>query len=197
MPIINMVYKKKKYHEYEYSYDFTTWSTSDLQSKWWTVPSGSVVNSSGYYNSNKNRQLLTISLPQLQAAAQTATNVVYWLSWTASWNQQRTFSLVNWNTELCTLYWDWQSSLGGNQALFGGEILLMESGYTYWRSGTFTTTVTVDLVNKTWKYEWTNHTTLTWTVTDTAITNFRTANRLNVYWEQTAYITSIWVKIIY
>ena len=105
--------------------------------------------------------------------------------------------MASWSTEICVFYWDWQSSSGWNQAIFGGTTLVNENGYTYWRSGTFTTTVTVDLVNKTWKYEWTNHTTLTWTVTDTAITNFRTVNGLRVYWEQTAYITSIGVKVIY
>ena len=66
-----------EYHEYEYTYDFTTWSTSDLQSKWWTVPTGSVVNSSGYYNSSRNWNHMTISLPQLQTAVQTATEVIY------------------------------------------------------------------------------------------------------------------------
>ncbi len=180
---------------FEYSYNFTTWSVTDLQNKGWTVPSGSVVNSSGYYNSNKNRWRLKISSPQLQAAAQTATKVTYWLSWTASWFQQRSFSLVNWSTEICTLYWDWNSPTGGNSAMFWNQSLVSEDGYSYWRNGTFTTTVTVDLVNKTRKYEWTNHTTLTWTVTDTAITNFRTVNGLQVYWEQTVYITSIWVKV--
>lgn len=185
------------YHEYEYTYDFTTWSTSDLQSKWWTVPTGSVINSNGYYNSSKNRNAMTINLPQLQTAVQTATKVIYWLSWTASWSQQRVFALASWSTEICLFYWDWQSASGGNQASFWQQTIVNESGYTYWRSGTFTTTITVDLENKTRQYEWTNHTTLTWTVTDTAIASFRTVDGIRVYWEQTAYITWIWVKIIY
>ena len=180
--------------DYEYSYDFTTGSTADLSSKWWTVPAGSVVDSNGYYNSSRNWNAMTYTSTDISNAAQNAKSVVLELTWSAgSWHQERVLT-INGSSECIVLYWNGMAEDWGNQALFGGVSLLREST-AYGQSWTYTTTLTVDLVNKTWEYVSTGHNTLTWTVTDAAITTFRGGNAIHVYWESSAYIRNINVRI--
>lgn len=177
-----------------YSYDFTTWSTSDLQSKWWTVPTGSVVNSNGYYNSSRNWNAMTLADNDLATACQNAKKFIFSFTWSATGTHQRAVWLRNVSTEIVIFYWDGVAHTWGNQALFWWEHLFNESTL-YGNNWTYTATMTVDIVNKTWQVEMTDHTTLTWTITDTAIATFRNCEFISVYWERYAYVKSFSVTI--
>jgi hypothetical protein len=178
-----------------YSYDFTTWSTSDLQSKGWTVPTGSVVNSNGYYNSSKNRNMLHLDSSELANVAQTATKLVMTRTWTATNRHQRTFQLVWWWAPT-RMYWDGEAhSWGGGNQVWFGWVGCWDEATAYWNNWIYTNTFTVDITNKTWKYEWTNHTTETWTITDASITAFRQSSAIELYWERYAYVKSFSVTI--
>jgi hypothetical protein len=91
-------------------------------------------------------------------------------------------------------YWDGVAHTWGNQAMFWWEQLFTESTL-YGTNWTYTATMTVDIVNKTWQVEMTDHTTLTWTITDTAIATFRNCELISVYWERDAYIKSFNITI--
>lgn len=179
-----------------YSYDFTTWSVADLQSKWWTVPTGSVVDSNGYYNSSRNWNGMTVVDNNLATACQNAKKLVFSLTWSATGNHQRLIWLkkISVSTENVLFYWDGEAHTWGNQALFWWEQLFTESTL-YGNNWTYTATMTVDIVNKTWQIEMTDHSTLSGTVTDTAIATFRNCDWIAVYWERNAYIESFSVTI--
>lgn len=177
-----------------YSYDFTTWSVADLQSKGWTVPTGSVVNSNGYYNSSKNWNAMTLTDNNLATACQNANRLVLSFTWSATGSQQRSIWLRNGSTEIVRFYWDGDAHTWGNQAGFWWEVLFSESTQ-YGNNWTYTATMTVDIVNKTWQIEMTNHSTLSGTITDTAIAAFRNCDRIGIYWEQYAYIRSFSITI--
>lgn len=185
-----------EYKTYEYSYDFTTWSVSDLQSKGWIVPSGSVVNSNGYYNSSNNWNAMTLADNDLANACQNAKKFVFSFTWSATSSHQRSIWLRKASTDNTLFYWDGQAHTWGNQALFWWEQLFTESTL-YGDNWTYTATMTVDIVNKTWQIEMTNHSTLSGTVTDTAIASFRDCGSIYVYGETYAYIKSFSATIIY
>ena len=191
MPIINMVYKKKKW--WKYSYDFTTWSVADLQSKWWTVSTGSVVNSNGYYNSSRNWNAMTLA-DNVANACQNAKKLVFSYTWSATSAHQRSIWLRKSSADTVFFYWDGYAHAWGNQAWFWWEILFTES-ISYGNNWTYTATMIVDIVNKTWITEMTNHSTLSGTVTDTAIASFRDCDTIYVYWERDAYIKSFSITI--
>ena len=187
------IYMMREEPTYTFSYDFTTWSIADLQSKWWSTGSWNSISSSGYMNTSRNWSVLSLTSSDLWTATQSCTTATLVLTWSASGQHQRLVNLnKNW-TQSLSLYWDGVSTTYWNQATFGGEYLILEDGY--WNNWTYTTTFTVDLSNKTWEYVSTSHSTLTWTVTDAEITAFRGSNTINVYWESSAYIKSFSVII--
>lgn len=183
------IYMWREMPIFTYSYDFTTWSVADLQSKWWTVPAWSTVNSNWYYNSSRNRNFMTLSSADLSTAASSAVKLVMSYTWTATWNHQRSLNITTTWTETTFFYWDWIAHTWWNQAGFVWVSMFSEST-AYWTNWTYTNTMTVDLTNKTWEIEMTDHATLTWTLTDSQITTFRTSNWISVYWERYAYIES-------
>lgn len=176
---------------YEISYDFTTWSVADLQSKWWTVPAWSSVTANGYKNTSDNRSYIKLSSSELHDYAQTATKLVMKLHWTATWLTERALSIFDGTTEICNLYWNYVA----NSATFGQVSYVNESISEYWQNWEFTTTFTVDIQNKTWEYVSTGHTTLTWTVTDASITSFRLSNGIWVYFQGSGYIKDMSITI--
>lgn len=176
-----------------YSYDFTTWSVADLQSKWWTVPSWSVVDSNGYYNSSKNWNAMTLA-DNVANACQNAKKFVFSFTWSATGGHQRSIWLRNASADNTLFYWDGFAHTWGNQAIFWWEILFTESTL-YGNNWTYTATMIVDIQNKTWQIEMTDHSTLSGTITDTAIASFRNCDAIYVYWERYAYIKSFSITI--
>lgn len=183
---------------WSFSYDFTTWSVADLQSKWWTVPSWSIINSNGYYNQSRNRNLITYSSAELTSALQNAKSMTMSLTWYSTGESQRVRGIKHtWGQETI-FYGDCVTANYGNQALFAGESLVSTDGNVYGSVWTYTTTLSADLVNKTWEYKW-NPSDQTGTLTNTAINYFKAWGNLEVYAEawngQTIYIKNVSIII--
>lgn len=187
------------YHEYEYTYDFTSWSTSDLQSKWWTVPTGSVVNSNGYYNSSKNWSLITFSSSELTEAMQLAQKLTMSVTWYSTWGHQKVFGFKHTWWQETIFYGDGVTAAGGNQVNFWNDYLIMSAGNVYGSTGTYTQILTVNFISKTWAYQW-NPSDQTGTVTDTAIGYFRAWWNIQIYFQNDAtawYMKNFSIKIEY
>ena len=177
---------------FNYSYDFTTWSVADLQSKWWTVANTATINSNGYRASGWKMTEITDS--DLANAAQSAKKLITEFGWSWSWSQQRTFALLASWAENSLFYWDWLAHLWWNQASFGWVTLFnLDDGYG--ASWTFTMTLEVNLTNKTRECIGTNWFLQSWTITDAQITSFRWVDWIHIYAESRAYIRSIGVTI--
>lgn len=178
---------------YSFSYDFTTWSVADLQSKWWTVPSWSVINSNGYYNVLNNWSLVTYSSAELTSAIQNAKSLTMSLTWYSTGEHQRSRGIRHTGNQETVFYWDWVTANVGNQVRFANQELVMTNGNVY-VTGTFTEKLTADIVNKTWSFEG-NPSNQTGTLSDTNINYFKAWGNLQVYAQQTAYIKSVSITI--
>lgn len=157
---------------FTYSYNFTTWSVADLQSQWWTIPSGVSVSSSWMTANNTWSTPSFSNVPWLNTALQTATNIhmefTYEQSYTSDFQHWLSVSNSNSGTELL-LYWD------GRWV----EMVIWETTYISWNKTGYVTWLykrefDLDLSNKTVSYDIWWWQSWSFTITDTNVTNVRT-----------------------
>jgi hypothetical protein len=178
MPIINMVYKKKKW---KYSYTFKGKTSSQIWNDWdlltWTIQT----NSDWVCWSSNTDCRIKVDIPSLATAKKitiswtvvvnnasyTAASIGIWAgSW---WGTSAARYDIEWSgyDGLVISYYDGSDHLGnkvGNASV-----------------GTFNPTLTIDLVNKTmvWTLSWFSNSTLT--LTDAYINNIRQMTYLLAY----------------
>lgn len=187
-----------EYHdEYEYSYDFTTWSVADFSSQWWTVPSSCSISSSWLTANTQNWTTVNATdFPWLNDAIQGAKNIHIEILWNkGSWTYRRWGLYITGQQDWITFYWDWRNMSGWILISAGGTTLL--SGSDTLSTWEHSQKLDIDLQNKlaNWNLWWVIIG--SWTLTDTDVTQIRAATNFIIPISSGSYIESIKVTIEY
>lgn len=157
---------------YEYSYDFRNKSSIILTNDWWTQQSWNIAfNSDGIYLTSSSQNLILSRNLGASLSSAKKIKITQYSKESSTWST--IVALSTWATISQANTWTWpiMDINGGYQQY---DIYWSVTNATTISSGTYTQSLTLDLVNKTAVLSCTWKTDQTITITDTQITNILT-----------------------
>lgn len=175
---------------YEYSYDFTKGSISDLTNQWWTWLSNCSINTTYWLTSSTSWDTPLLSQPKLTSVLSSAKKIKIaytcykWTTWNTT--QRWFWFLSNWTNDVW-IYWD-------------GSAIQLRLWWTLYVNttssqsvGTYNFSLDIDLTTKKAVYSWI--TSWTYTITDSDIATIRTGDTLRIAVSSNSYIKNVSILV--